>query len=149
MILHNSSAANIKVSTSCNNQSWFGFFFVAGFGVLFKKVRFKYSVLNKSSEWTRSFVLVKSWNSREKLKQGNIRGADLSQKLEPIVTLSLLILQRSIFASLWQCNSFIRNTGLIMPQVIRRKNRTAILRLLLNFMQSVNQQQQLNVLRFN
>lgn len=71
MILHNSSAVNIKVgcivniNTSCIKQSWFGFFFVAGCGFLFKKVRFKYSVLNQSREETTSFVLVKSWNSRE------------------------------------------------------------------------------------
>lgn len=66
MILHNSSAVSIKVGTSCIKQSWFGFFLIAGFGLLFKKQNFKYSVLNQLSEQTRSFVLVKFWNIEKK-----------------------------------------------------------------------------------
>lgn len=82
-----------------------------------------------------------------KLKQGHI-GTDLSQKLEATLTFSLLILKTSVFASPRQWNSFVINTGLML-QVIIRTNRTAILRLLFNSMQPVNQQQELNVLRFN
>lgn len=64
MILHNSSLLISQWAPAVLNRAGFTFF-VAGFGFLFKKVRFKYSVLNQTSEETRSFVLVKSWNSKE------------------------------------------------------------------------------------
>lgn len=65
MILHNSSLLVSEWAPAALNRVGFTSFFVARFGFLFKKVRFKYSVLNQTSEETRSFVLVKPWNSKE------------------------------------------------------------------------------------